>query len=194
MDGAQTGSFAVLVAAMAIVAALVLLGVPCVARLIFRSRMEAIRDDGVDAILAGQLRHEPPVSAFLAALERVARRANWATIARNGAIVRALYDLEVEHPRDEFLAFDFRCLDSAERKIMSDLEWRVIDAHRSYMIWGSPLGWIFSMIVLVATRYGPESKLGKTQRTMPDVTRETMCADRGAYPETRRSRQSHAVQ
>jgi hypothetical protein len=102
--------------------------------------------------------------------------------------------LEVEHPRDEVLAFDFRCLDSAERKIMSDLEWRVIDAHRSYMIWGSPLGWIFSMIVLVATRYGPESKLGKTQRTMPDVTRETMCADRGAYPETRRSRQSHAVQ
>jgi hypothetical protein len=134
------------------------------------------------------------VSAFLAALERVAKRANWATIARNGAIVRALYDLEVEHPRDEFLAFDFRCLDSAERKIMSDLEWRVIDAHRSYMIWGSPLGWIFSMIVLVATRYEPESSLGKTQRTMPDLTRETMCEDRGAYQDKWRSRHSQAVQ
>ena len=60
LTDAQAATFVTLLAALTCLFLLVILGVPRLARLLFRHRLEVIRDDCMDAILDDQLREAPP--------------------------------------------------------------------------------------------------------------------------------------
>lgn len=100
MTSAQAQWFWALIVACAFVFALVLAGCPGLARLLFRHRLEGIRDDGVDAVLDGRLRRDDPVRTFLNVLELIAAHARWVTPARGVAMVSGLRDLGVDDPAD----------------------------------------------------------------------------------------------
>jgi len=186
VTGAQIESFVTLIAASAVVIILVFVGVPRLARLLFRHRMESIRDDGVNEILDGRLRREPPVDMFLETVDHAAEHARWVTFARSAAILLALKDLGVEDPSEVARAPSYCELESGERKIMHDLEERTYAAFRSYMIWGSPLGWAIAPVALIASRLHPESKLAKTEDALPALARDAMSGDQGSHPKTAR--------
>jgi hypothetical protein len=181
MARTQVESFATVITALAVVIVLILTGVPLLARLLFRRRLEAIRDDGVDALLDGHLRQEPPVENFLSAVDRAGRYARWMTLARSAAILRAFVDLGCDP--DEMLAPEtYSELTEPERAIVAGLEGRVETAFRSYLIWGSPLGWAIAPLVLIASRVRPDGKLAKTEDALPVLARETMCPDQVRHP------------
>jgi hypothetical protein len=181
MTSSQAASFATIIVALATILALVLTGAPCLARMWFRHRLEAIRDDGVDAILNGQLRQEFPVSDFLHALELGGKGARWLTIARSVAVVAALADCDVDDPRNMVKGRSHCDLEPGERKVIHGLEERAAAAWRSYLIWGSPLGWALAPLASVAARYRPHGKVARTEDALPAAAREAMCAEYGSH-------------
>jgi hypothetical protein len=182
MTSAQAQSFATLITALAVVLTIVLAWAPKLARLLFRHRLDAIRDEGVDAILDGRLRQEPPVDAFLQAVDQGRKYARWLTLARNVAILSAPADLGVDDPIVMHSPNSSWELDGHERKIMHGLEQRIADAFRSYLIWGSPLGWALAPIALIASRTRPGGELAKAEDALPALARETMRAHASSYP------------
>ena len=182
MTGSQAGSFAVLIGGLIAVAAVAVVGLPCLARMRFRDRLEAIRDDGVDAIIAGRLRQEEPVADFLAAIEVGGDYARWVTFARNVAILTALADLGFEDPRDLYPPPSYCELDGGERKIMHSLEERATSAFRSYLIWGSPLGWALAPIAVLTVKARPHGKVAKAEHALPAAARKTILAGSGDSP------------
>lgn len=181
MTSAQLGSLVTLVTASAVVIILVLFGTPRLARLLFRHRLESIRDDCVDAILDDRLRREPPVDSFLGLVDYAAEHARWLTLPRALAMYAAYAGLGVDVT--ELAAIPSYCeLEPAERKIMHDLDSRCQAAFWSYMTWGSPFGWVIGLLTLIARRVHPGSKFAKTENALPTITREAMCSERSAYP------------
>jgi hypothetical protein len=101
------------------------------ARLRFRHQIEAIRDDGADAVLDGRLPRSAPVAEYLAALDVLACCAWWATIA---AIAGALPGLLADGDPCE-LPEAYRDLTAGEQYIIGEIQARVRAAVRSYLIW-----------------------------------------------------------
>lgn len=180
MTSTQIESFATLIAASGVVIILVLVGGPALARLLFSSRLEAIHDAAVDAVLDGQLQPEHPVTIFTEAVDHAAEHPRWLTLARSGAILRALKDLGVDDPTELVSQLSYSELEPHERKIMFALEQRTFAAFRSYLIWGSPLGWVVAPLMFLI-HFHPGKKFTKTDRAVPAVAREAMCGDSGAY-------------
>jgi hypothetical protein len=177
--------FWVLIATCTTIVALVLTGCPRLARLLFRHRLECIRDDGVDAVLDGRLRQSEPVRTFLRAMDLIATHARWVTLARGVALVSGLRDLGA-NPGAQAAACDCRGLPAGERQIMAELEARVEAAFRSYLIWGSPAGWVITPLVTLAGRVRPGGKIAKTEDALPVIAREAVRADPANYPKTAR--------
>jgi hypothetical protein len=176
----QIGSFVALLAACVLLILLVILGVPSIARLQFRYRLESIRDDGVDAIIGGEIRQGPAVTRFLAAVGRASRYPGWMSIARNYAVWRALRDVGVD-PRQVAARPGYSDLRVSEQRLMDGLEARLRAAIRSYLIWGSPLGWACGLALLVLGRQ-PGSKLARTDRALPELARKSVSSDQGGSP------------
>jgi hypothetical protein len=176
VNSTQLESFVTLTATSALVIILVILGGPRLARLLFRQRVESIRDDCMDAILDGRLQRGPLVDRFLAAIEHGAERARWRTLPRIVALYIACVNLGVgragpaERPSYAELRPD-------ERDMMHSLETRVEAAYQSYLVWGSPAGWAFGPLVLIAHHIRPRGKLATTDGTLPALAREAMCTD-----------------
>jgi hypothetical protein len=181
----QVESFGTLIATAGVLVAIVLVGGPSLARLLFRSRLEAVHDAAVDAILDGRLQPQRPVKAFVRAVDHAAEHARWMTLARAAAMVRALRDLGIGDPTQLVPALSYCELEPPERKLMHEFEERTYAAVRSYMIWGSPLGWVLAPFVFFG-RFHPGKKFTKTDTTVPVVAREAMCADSGSYRRTER--------
>jgi len=178
----QIESFVTLIATSGAVIILVLVGGPTLARLLFRSRLEAVHDAAADAVFDGRLRPERPVKTFMAAVEHGAEHARWMTLARSGAILRALKDLGVDDPAELFPPLSYGELEPDERRIMHGLEQSTYAAFRSYMIWGSPLGWVLGPLMLVIHIH-PGRRFTRTDQAVPVVAREAMCGGGGAYRE-----------
>jgi hypothetical protein len=176
----QVESFGTLIAAAGVLVGIVLVGGPSLARLLFRSRLEAVHDAAVDAILDGRLQPERSVKAVVQAVDHAAEHARWMTLARNAAMLRALNDLGIDRPTELFPALSYSGLQPSERKLMHDLEERTYAAVRSYMIWGSPLGWVLAPFILLMN-FQPGKIFTKTNTGAPAVAREAMCVDSDTY-------------
>jgi hypothetical protein len=176
----QIESFVTLVVASGVVIVLVLVGGPALARLLFRFRLEAVHDAAVDAVLERRLRPERPVTIFTEDVDRAAEHPHWVTLARGGAMLRALKDLGVEDPTKLIPQLSYSELEPSERKIMHELEQRTFSAFRSYLIWGSPLGWALAPLVFLI-HFHPGRKFTKTDQAVPAVARGAMCGDTGVY-------------
>jgi hypothetical protein len=131
-------TLSVVVIAAVAAPALALTGSQSLARLQFRHTIEAIRDDGVDAILDGRLRADGPASYYLGSLETMAEQANWDTVA---IAVKFLPNMAVEgegrEPSPIFLSMTVE-----EQNILRGLQARVKAAVRAYLIWGNPVRWL----------------------------------------------------
>lgn len=184
MTSAQAEWFWALIVACAVVFALVLVGCPRLARLLFQHRLEGIRDDGVDAVLDGRLRRDDPVRTFLKVLELIAAHARWVTLAKGVALVSGLRDLGVDDPADLVSASGYGGLPAGEQQIMNELEARFETAFRSYMIWGSPAGWALAPMVILASWVHPGGKIARTEYALPVVAREAVRSDPASYPKT----------
>jgi hypothetical protein len=164
----------------ALVFALVILGGPRLARLLFRQRLEAVRDDCMDEILNGRLRRDPAVDKFLTATARGAERAQWRTLPHLLALYVACVQLKVRRPAQQPT---YTGLQPGEREIMKDLDARVERAYRSYLRWGSPLGWAQALLVLTVRLRHPRAKVISLHR----LARQAMSDDTtGQQPERRK--------
>ena len=177
MTSGQEESFWALIITVCVLLALVLVGGPSLARLLFRSKLEGIRDDGVDAVLDGRLRQEAPISAFLGVVDDMARHARWVTLARGVALVNGLRDLGVDDPGEIASKPRYDDLPCGERTIVRDLEIRVQAALRSYLIWGSPAGWAIAPLVVLASHIRPGGKFARTEESLPVVAHEALHGD-----------------
>jgi hypothetical protein len=176
----QVESFGTLIAVSAVLVVIVLVGGPALARLLFRSRLEVVHDIAVDAILDGDLQPEHPVKTFIEAVDHAAEHPRWLTLARGVAMLRALEDLGIEDPTKLAPQLSYRGLQPSERELMHELEQRTYAAFRSYMIWGSPLGWAVAPFIFLV-KFHPGKRFTKTDKTVPAVAREVMSVDSDDY-------------
>lgn len=185
VTGAALGSFIILIAASAIVIVLVLTGGPALARLLVRHRLEAIRDDCVDAVLDGWLQRDESVDHFIRSVERTARCARRVTLLRSLAMYIAIVKLQVS--RAEFPTAPSYCdLNPAERKFMHGLEKRQLDALWSYLTWGSPMGWaIAPLLIAINRRVRRTAKVATPKDALPCLTRDAaLCNEQSESPAT----------
>jgi hypothetical protein len=173
VTSAQTATFLTLLAALALLFLLVTAGVPRVARLLFRCRLEIIRDDCMDAILDDQLREAPSVGYFLRVIETGAAIPRLLTLPRIFALSRALVDGSIDI-EDVAPPPSYADLGPDERGIMHRLDARMCDAYASYLNWGSPVSWILRPFVLLVGRIYPGSDIVKAEDALPAVVRETL--------------------
>lgn len=172
------GSFVSLIAAAALVIILILIGIPSLARILLRYRLDTLRDDCVDAILDGKLPRDSSVQSFIRSVERIGPRARLLTLSR--AIAMYLAFVKLGTPvSDLTIAPSYHHLTSDERKLMSDFDSRRQAALWSYLIWGSPMGWAIAPVLLVINRrVSPSSPVAKPEDALPKLTREAaLCAE-----------------
>jgi hypothetical protein len=170
----ELGVFATLIATSAVVIVLILTGVPRLARLLFRQRLETIRDDLVDAVLDGRLPREASLQSFIKSLDQVGDQARLLTLPRAIAMYLALVKLRVPNatlgPVDSFGS-----LESDERRLMHEFEKRRQSALWSYLTWGSPLGWAMAPLLVAITRHiHPVGKLADAEEALPRLTDEAV--------------------
>jgi hypothetical protein len=180
MTGTQILTFATLAVACCVVVALVLIGVPRLARLLFRQRLESIRDDCMDAIFDGRLRRAVPVDEFLTAVESTRKRAQWITLPRAIAAYNAYHDLDFNMV-DLATEPSYAGLRPGEERVMRSLEARAESAFKAYLQWGSPAGWILAPLMLIRSRLHPSSKPGMTEDAL-NLARGAVLSPRGDYP------------
>lgn len=175
MTGAQLSSFAVLIAASAVVIVALMLGVPVVARVLFRDRMEAVRDDCVDALIEGRLQRDDSVRLFIESADQTAKSARLLTLPRAFAMSMAYTKLGVSKAPDKKSYCE---LSPGERKLMHDLEGRRRTAILSYAIWGSPAGWALAPFLRMAARKeGQTGQIAKSRDALPKITSEAAMSE-----------------
>lgn len=174
MTSAQSAAFATLTVAVTALFILLIAGVPQLARLLFRKRIEVIRDDLVDAILDDKLRETRSVQRFLKAAEAGTALPRRLTLLRIYALARAAIDsgIDVEGASRRP---QFSDLEPAERQLMQELDARLCRAYVSYLSWGSPSALILKPLLLIARlrRRGETVKAGDA---LPAVARESLRA------------------
>jgi hypothetical protein len=178
----QTASFTTLIAALVLICLLVIIGVSRLARLLFRHRLEVIRDECVDAILEGHLHKTPSVRHFLRTVEAGTAVSHVLTLPRLFALAEAMIDVGV--PIESIaLPTCYADLEPAERKIMYRLEDGLCSAYRSYLNWGSPASWPRRPFVCLAGLIHPSGRTAKAKEALPAVAREEL-EDTGVRPPT----------
>jgi hypothetical protein len=173
MTGMQVATLAVVFATLVALCLLVILGVPGVARLIFRHRLEVIRDECMDATLRNELRTLPSVQQFITTTEASAARPQSLSLPRVFAAYQAMVSLGIDvrkvapPPRYTELA-------QHERAVMEELENRVCDAYSSYLTWGSPMSWLLRLVVSFLSAVHPGSDTVPAEDALPAVAREAL--------------------
>jgi hypothetical protein len=183
VTSAELGAFASLIAASGLVIFLILVGVPAVARLLFRYRLETVRDDCVDAVLDGQLPSDPSVKAFVGSVDRLATRARDLTLPRAVAMYITFLRFGVpENALPEPACY--RELEPAQHKLMDEFERRRGAALWSYLTWGSLMGWVLApALVAIAHRVSPVGRFVKPADALPKLTRDAvLCSDQSSSP------------
>ena len=173
LTSAQTATFVTLLAALICLFLLVILGAPCLARLLFLHRLEVIRDDCMDAVLDDRLREAPSVELFLKVTETGAALPRQLTPPHLYAASRVIVDAGIDIA-DLAPPPTYEDLGPDERGIMDELDKRMRMAYTAYLKWGSPASWILRPLVFLASRIHPGSDLAKTKVALPDVARETL--------------------
>jgi hypothetical protein len=169
MTGTQAATFAVLFGTLVTLCLLVILGVPGVARLMLRHRLEVIRDDCVDAVLRNELRTLPSVQQFITATEASAMRPRSLSFPRVFAVYQAMVSLGIDVREAAPPPPQYAELGQDERVVMQRLEDRVCDAYRSYLKWGSPMGLLLRLLVSLLD---PTSDKVPAEDALPAVARE----------------------
>jgi hypothetical protein len=169
VTGADVGSFVSIVAASVLVMALIVTGIPALARVLFRHRVEALRDECVDAILDGKLRPEPTVESFIRSTEQIGSRARRLTLLR--AITMYIALVRLQTPRSVLPAqATYSDLEPDEARIFSDLERRYKDAFWSYLSWGSATAWIIApLLKVIFRRVNPKADVATEREVLPMV-------------------------
>ena len=173
MTSTQTASFVALIAALVLIYLLAIIGVSRLARLLFRHRLEVIRDDCVDATLEGRLPETPSVRRFLHTVETGAAVSHVLTLPRLFALAQALVDMGV-HIEEVALPTCYADLQPVERKIMYQLEERLCCAYKSYLNWGSPASWARRPFISLAGLLRPSGRTAKAKEALPAVAREEL--------------------
>jgi hypothetical protein len=173
VTSAQTATFAALAITIMAVFLLVIIGVPLVARLLYRKRMEVIRDDLVDAILDDKLRETRAVQHLLTAVEASLQAPRRLTLLRIFAIAQAAIDsgtdIEAATRRPRYSD-----LVPAERELVQELDDRLCRAFTSYMDWGSPSALYLKPLLALTARIRHGGDIEKAENAMPAVARETL--------------------
>ena len=173
MTGAQTASFVVLTTAVVLVYLLVVIGVPRLARLLFRHRLDVIRDECVDAILDGRLHEATSVRRFLRTIDTAMAISRELTLPRIFALAQALVDVGIDLsqviPRGWYAD-----LEADEQKIMVQLDKRLCHAYGTYLDWGSPVSWVRRPFVLLIEQLRPAGDTAKARKAVAVVARETL--------------------
>jgi hypothetical protein len=175
LTSAQIAVIGAMVSALALVSLFAVTGIPRIARLVFVHRLEVIRDDCVDAILAGQVSESPSVARFLKVAETGAEQPRLLTMPWLFAVSRAMIDLGVVIP-DTSSVPGYDDLPPAAGERMKQLHRRLCAAYRSYLAWGSPAGWILHTIGLIARLLHPGSTLARTDYAVPAAAWKTAAA------------------
>lgn len=173
MTSTQTASLAALAVALFLLFMLVIVGIPRLARLLFRYRLEVLRDECMDAILDDRLREVGPVRRFLRAVEASAAVPHLLTMPRLLAITQALMDAGVDL-RALAPPPGYADLRPDERGIMDQLDARLSDAYRSYLDWGSPAVWVRRPCLWLVGWIRPASNIVRARAVLPAVARETL--------------------
>src|ERR1700733_3747720 len=169
VTGADVGSFVSMIAASVLVMALIVIGIPALARVLFRYRVEALRDECVDAIFDGKLRPEPTVESFIRSTEQIGPRARRLTLLR--AVTAYIALVQLQTPRSVFPAQTaYSDLEPDEARILSDLERRYNDAFWSYLSWGSATAWIIApLLKVIFRRVDPKADVVTRKEVLPMV-------------------------
>lgn len=173
MTSTQTASLAALAGALFLLFMLVIVGIPRLARLLFRYRLEVLRDECMDAILDDRLREAGPARRFLRAVEAGAAVPHLLTMPRLFAIAQALVDAGVDL-QELAPPPDYTDMLPHERRIMDRLDTRLSDAYRSYLDWGSPAIWVRRPCLWLLSWIRPASDIVKAREVLPAVARETL--------------------
>ena len=169
MTGADVGSFVSMIAASVLVMALIVIGIPALARVLFRYRVEALRDECVDAIFDGKLRPEPTVESFIRSTEQIGPRARRLTLLR--AVTAYIALVQLQTPRSVLPAqTTYSDLEPDEARILSDLERRYNDAFWSYLSWGSATAWVIApLLKVIFRRVDPKADVVTRKEVLPMV-------------------------
>lgn len=184
MASGQVGVFAVWVAAVVVNTTLVFGVAPALARTIFRSRLDEIRDEIMDAVLAGDLTMAEPVEEFLQGLKVQNQIARRLTLMRVAAIVLELRRIGVDFSRSS--AVSFAQLEPHERKLLHAFAERGNHSLSAYLMWGSPLGWVVAPLVYLAQHVQRKQREQRRHHTPLDLDLEQVAQDfnrAGAYNE-----------
>lgn len=138
MTGPQPATLAVLLGGVITVPVLAVARTGSLARLRFRSRIEAVRADAVTAFLNRRLGRDPVVGAYLTALDRLARDARWATVRLIAEALAGDHDDQADCPACQELP-------SGEQEVMTALLARTLAAISGYLAWGNPLIWPWTL-------------------------------------------------
>jgi len=162
---------------LAITLVLAVWGIRRLAQIAFTSRLEAIRDDCEDAVLDGRLREKQQVKELLSRLDDMMKYGRRVTYARLLALRLAAsqvgLDIVAEAQTEEL---SYSGLQPTERRIMHELEERLLQAWVSYVNLSTPLGWAHT----VASRIGRRLRPGKPNRraqadSLPTLAAKDVC-------------------
>jgi hypothetical protein len=175
VTSAQSAAFAALAIAIVALFVLVITGVPQIARLLFRKRMEVIRDDLVDAILDDKVRETRSVQRFLKAAEAGTNLPRRLTLARIYALAKANVDSGIDMKAVSRRP-QFSDLEPAERELMRDLDSRLCRAYVSYLSWASPSALVLNPLLTLIGRVRRSGETVKAGDALPAVARESLRA------------------
>jgi hypothetical protein len=164
MTGPQLAMFATLVATVAAVWVTLFYLPPLLARAKFEYRVTVLRDECVDALLAGHLRRTPAVESFLSSASAMAAHPEFFTLTRALAVHLATKELrleEVERPTYASLAPD-------ERKLLHRLDDELYQALGQRLIRGSSFGLlVWSGLNLLSRIHRVKGRSASVSRTSP---------------------------
>ncbi len=172
-DSGAASALAVLLIAMAVLCVLTVVGIPYLTRLLFRHRLEVIRDDCMDEVLRGHLRLLPSVERFLLATEIGSPRPRLLNLPRIFAAYKAMTGLGVDLQQVAPVP-SYDELQADEQRIMRWLDYRLCTAYHSYLKWGSPMSWVLQLVVPLISSINPQSRIVEAEDALPALARETL--------------------
>jgi hypothetical protein len=165
VTSAQAVAFASMLVAASAIFLLLFIGVPRLARLILVYRVEIIRDDCMDAILADRLPETPSVSRFLGLTDTLATLPYLFTLPRLLTMSRAM--ITAHAGPAPWPGYDD--LSPGEQSVMIQLEHRFYSAYTSYLNWGSPASWVLRPVGLIIRRIRPSGAFATAEHAVQVV-------------------------
>jgi len=146
-------------------------GVPLVARIGFVNRIDELRDRAVDKVLAGELPIDSlPVREFVEVLDALSRSSRHLTIARMVAY-EAVWAKAGIKPRKRP---SFAELDAEQRKVMHAFERELVNSVRSYLLWGSPVGYVSFGVMRCVSPFLTKTPVAEVSVSRTEIAKDTI--------------------